>query len=316
MFGTVAIAAAIVTPVASASGAPATAITTTTAVATTTPASGVAPATAASGAASTANSQCRRSPVVYLVPHQDDEVLSMAASIRRMVGRSGAACVHLVLVTDGISSGARTSMARGWVPVGGSGVVRVSLTPAQFGAARDREFRAAAARLGVPAANVHLGLPKAPRVPALTPAASRQIVSAAIDRFGTRAGYTTMSDSDPLADHRNLGTALRQVGATRKVSSTSFLYPPYRMPAPRQLSPTVATNDADRIAIRQAAAEYGRYDPRAGRYGIGWVSVPQQFGGPALTLRFVSDGGQQWSPGPIRSPNVALYRGYVSYLHR
>lgn len=282
-------------------------------------AAGFAGATAVPSAGAAESVGCTRSPVVYLVPHQDDEMLSMAASIRRTIGRSGAACVHLVLVTTGESSGARTSLARGWQPVGRPRVVRASLTPAQFGAARDREFLAATRQLGVPAANVHLGLPRAPRIAdngSLTPAAARGFVGAAIDRFGTRAGYATMSDSDPQADHQRLGAALREVGKARQVSSVSFFYPPYRMPAPRRVTPTLAERTVDRVAIRRAADEYGRYDPRAGRYGIGFLSVPRQFGGPALRQRFVSTDGRVWSTTTIRRPNLALYSDYTSLLHR
>lgn len=67
------------------------------------PAAPAAPAVAARAQGATA--ACRRAPLVYLVPHQDDETLSMGASIRRAVSRSGPACVHLVLVTTGQSSG-------------------------------------------------------------------------------------------------------------------------------------------------------------------------------------------------------------------
>ena len=281
------------------------------------PAAPAAPAVAARAQGATA--ACRRAPLVYLVPHQDDETLSMGASIRRAVSRSGPACVHLVLVTTGQSSGARTVLARGVRSPSTGRVVRYRLTTAQFVAARDAEFRAAAARLGVPARNVHLGLPGAPRVAdsgsTLTPAVARKVVNTAVDRFGTKAGYATMSDSDPQTNHRTLGVALRSVGGARKVGSISFLYPPYQLPAPRRVVATVATG-ADRTALRNAGLEYGRFAPASGRYGVGWLSVPSAFGGPALNTWTVrADGGLRHA-GLYPAPKRALFNSYVSYLHR
>lgn len=276
-----------------------------------------APGAPAEAAGATAS--CRRAPLVYLVPHQDDETLSMGASIRRAVSRSGPACVHLVLVTTGQSSGARTVLARGVRSPSTGRVVRYRLTTAQFVAARDAEFRAAAARLGVPARNVHLGLPGAPRVAdsgsTLTNAVARKVVNTAVDRFGTRAGYATMSDSDPQANHRTLGAALRSVGKARKVGSVSFLYPPYQLPAPRRVVATVATG-ADRAALRNAGLEYGRFAPASGRYGVGWLSVPSAFGGAALNTWTVRADGRLRHAGRYPAPKRALFDSYTSYLHR
>ncbi len=272
----------------------------------------------ATGTALPGRSSACRSPLVYLVPHQDDEVLSMSASIRRTIARSGPGCVHVVLVTTGESSGARTTLARGF-RAGGHGITRVSLSRAQFGASRDKEFRASVARLGVPAANVHLGLPDAPRIAddgSLDAAAARRVVDAAIDRFGRAASYATMSDSDPQADHRRLGEALREAGTRRRVASATYFFPPYQLPAPRTLSPTTATSRADRDAITRAAREYGTYAPKSGRYGIGWLSVPGAFGGPALGVRMLTASGTLWQAPALRRPKSALLTDYTSYLHR
>ena len=269
--------------------------------------------------APTAATACRRAPVVYLVPHQDDEVLSMGASIRRSLNRSGQACVHVVLVTTGQSSGARGLMARGFKAAGQQRFTAFTLSKAQFAASRDAEFRAALAKLGMSSRNVHLGLPRAPRVAddgSLTPAVAERFVNAAIDQFGRGAGYATMSDSDPVYDHRTLGVALRKVGRARKVGSISFFYPPYQLPAPRRLSPTVASG-ADRTALRNAALEYGRFAPASRRYGIGWLSVSRQFGGPALQTRFMNaDRSATFGVRPMPAPKIPLMNGYTSLLHR
>lgn len=276
-----------------------------------------APAASAVPSTPTAPSLCQ-TPVVYLVPHQDDEVLSMSASIRRMVTRYGRSCVHLVLVTNGQSSGARTTLARGFQPVGHDRVEHVTLDPAQFAASRDAEFRGSAAQLGVPAGNVHFGLPGAPRLiddGTIGPATARRVVAAAIARFGTRAGYATMSDSDPQHDHRALGVALREVGTQRRVASMTFFYPPYQARPARALTATIAQSAADRGAIARAALEYGTYAPQRRRYGIGWLSVPGAFGGPALGVRIQLTDGRLWQPAALQAPKVALLRSYTSLVH-
>lgn len=280
---------------------------------------GTAPSVAATTTATTRGTATAcRAPIVYLVPHQDDELLSMAASIRRSLGRSGSACVHVVLVTTGQSSGARTLMARGFKAVGQQRFTQYALSRQRFGASRDAEFRAALGRLGVAPGNVHLGLARAPRVAddgSLTPAVAERFTGVTIATFGRGAGYATMSDSDPQSDHRTLGMALRKVGRQRGVASVSFFYPPYRLPSPRRLSPTVATG-ADRTAIRAAAMEYGKFAPAAGRYGIGWLSVAPQFGGSALGIRLINTQGVPRGVLPMRSPKTPLMDGYTSLLHR
>ncbi len=282
------------------------------------PVATAAPAAAPAAPSTPPDASLCRTPIVYLVPHQDDEVLSMSASIRRMITRYGRSCVHLVLVTNGQSSGARTTLARGFRPVGHDRVERVTLDPAQFAVSRDAEFRGSAAQLGVPAGNVHFGLPGAPRLiddGTIGPATARRVVAAAIARFGPRAGYATMSDSDPQHDHRALGVALREVGTQRRVSSLTFFYPPYQPRPERALTATVAQSSADRGAIARAAVEYGTYAPQRRRYGIGWLSVPGAFGGPALGVRIQLADGRLWQPPPLQAPKLALLRSYTSFLH-
>ena len=256
---------------------------------------------------------------VYLVPHQDDEVLSMAATIRHSVRDVGATNVHVVLMTTGQSASARGALARGVHPRRDTKtVVRRSLTPAQFAAARDAEFLAAVGRLGVPARNIHLSLPKWKRVAdgSVSARSATAFVNAALDRFGRNAAYNTMSDVDPSHDHRTLGRAMRAVAAQRKPARTTYHFPQYHLPAPRSLVRIAPRDNADRAAIRAAARQYGVVKPSANRWGIGWVSVAAAFGGEALDTWQVRPNGTVWKPKGVNAPNRALFDSLSSYTHR
>ncbi|MDQ0857818.1 PIG-L deacetylase family protein [Bacillus sp. V2I10] len=76
--------------------------------------------------------------VIYYVPHQDDELLSMGVGILNDVERGYE--VHLVLYTDGLASNVQHTL---------------NLTPEQFGKARDKEFIRSALALRVKPNNLH-----------------------------------------------------------------------------------------------------------------------------------------------------------------
>lgn len=233
---------------------------------------------------------------VYLSPHQDDEVLSMGAAIRRDVERFGPASVCVALFTTGQHSAVRSRFAApGFVPAGRSTPyvnATVAKSPTAFGKARDREFVAALRALGVPAANIHLdNLPGWKRVfdwndeehgDRIAGNAAR-FVDAAIRRFGARAAYATMSEHDPSADHRALGAALLE--RADRVRDVRLYYPQFQRSLLDPDVRLVAETARNPAAVRAAAAQYGLFEPAAGRYGIGWLSVSRAFGGGAFGVK-------------------------------
>lgn len=206
-------------------------------------------------------------PVVFLVPHADDETLTMGPAIERAVDE--AAHVVVVLVTDGRASAAREL---------------TGLSVEEFSAARDREFLAACAALGVAEEQVFL----AHCVDgALTPALARSVVATWTGLFPA-GRFRTTSWSDGHRDHAALGAALGELApATGEVR---FYVKPDEWSLPRE-RPALTSERATGRRYLAACDEYARVDPAAGRHGIGQASVPEVF-----ALRRASDESRWHGP--------------------
>lgn len=134
-------------------------------------------------------------PAIFFSPHQDDETLSMGASIVQHV-RSGREVI-VVLMCDG----------------SGSGVGKVYPSRDVFVAERDREFKAAVKALGAEA------VIRSDRVPDthLTVEWAKSVIEEYYEEYPD-ASFKTMSDKDRTnpesaeSDHYLLGQALRETG--------------------------------------------------------------------------------------------------------
>lgn len=285
--------------------------------------SGMASVDAPAVAAPVSATACRS---VFLVPHQDDEVLSMGPAIRARIERDGAGSVCVALFTTGERSAVRTKFAgRGFLPAGATSPYvnqAIARSPAAFGRARDREFSAALGRLGVRAGNIFMDrLPGWSRVPDWntgdrwdeTRRDADEFVDAAIARFGPSAHYATMSDADPSVDHQVLGRALRDRSAD--VRSVAFYFPQYQLSLkPAELAVTQESAKASGV-VKRAAGEYGLFKPAIGRYGIGWLSATRAFGGSAFGVKVWTLTGWR-AVGPfLGGPDRSLLSTLKSYRH-
>ncbi len=230
------------------------------------------PAAAESSAAAQAALAARPAnrEVIFYAPHPDDETLSMCVLIANhvLVGRK----VHVVLLTDGRTSAALAAVnarlaAEGLAP----------LTLAQFGAARVREFRAACARLGVAAANVHVA-----NITGLLTVANTTPVFRAYQARYPDAGHYTLTWTDPFGDHGSPGEALRRLHRTDPVAFFDTRWVVYRIHWREKvvlaLKPWWARpTPVIKARVVAAIAEYSVWKPAAGRYRIGFYSVVDQF---------------------------------------
>jgi len=193
-------------------------------------------------------------PVVFLVPHADDETLTTGPAIERAVDEGHH--VVVVLVTDGRASAARAA---------------TGLTVAEFSLARDREFLAACAALGVGEEQVFLAhCPDG----GLTPALAGSVVGTWTGIFPA-GRFATTSWTDGHRDHAALGAALRDL-APALAGEVRFYVKPDEWSAARD-RPALTVERATGTRYLAACDEYARVDPAAGRYGIGWASVPEVF---------------------------------------
>ena len=286
---------------------------------------------------------------LVLVPHQDDETLSMGAMIAEHVAVNGPETVGVVLFTTGESSGVRRVLREvGYVPAGGSRVERVALSRRQFVASRDAEFYAACTRLGVPHGNIFMpgftlteddgstfqrGSYTTGSIPRLARfrdgVADRTVqqrrFTAAVDVVLAWFGpvhVKTISDHDPSQDHRLLGAAVR--ASRRPTLSRRWYYPPYRVKDTPRSAPRMFPRDAGVYLpqVEAAGREYGVWAPTRGRFSVGWFSVGSVFGGPAeQVLRASSvtpptDDVRLCKPVlPVKPPETPLFGSGKTLLH-
>ena len=208
-------------------------------------------------------------PVVFVVPHQDDELLSMGAAIRANV-RAGRA-VEVFLVTDGAATGACRVLGLG---------------PAACSSARDVEFRRSVTRLGVPLANVHelIDPARGARFPdggldyaAAWRAYDVMAATVAARYPGARGvSWRSMSWTDNHPDHAVLGAVLRDRRAELGGDARFYLKDSQGNVAPAGTVGYVerVTTTIDVADVRNANLAYRQ--PQA-RYGIGYLSVRRAF---------------------------------------
>lgn len=246
-------------------------------------------------------------PIVFYIPHQDDELLWMWLVIIHhvLVGRR----VIIVLCSDGSTSAMRLAITgqepNGYWPTEWHWPDREGipdLSPTEFAWARDREFVAACRAMGVRREDIYLE--RDTRGPTLdVPQAKERILRFAAMFPG--AGHYTMwwGDTDPT--HKALGTALRQLATDMDPAKRLV---DCRWIVRRQQGPTAAgavqysvsaALRAQALAMaRCAVIEYRTWLPdlepdpelNRGRYAIGPHGVPADFeaveaGGPVWIVK-------------------------------
>ncbi|MEV1295767.1 PIG-L family deacetylase [Pseudonocardia sp. NPDC049635] len=200
--------------------------------------------------------------IVYAIPHQDDETLSMGASIRTHLDAGHE--VHLLLLSTGVNSGVRTQLG---------------LSRPRFTAARDDEFRRAAGALGVAPRRVHLSRPHVPDGALSVQAAQDAIEAWLAEHPGAwLKTYSHLSWPGRHADHSNTGQAAVNLLRSGVVDNLRLYVEPWQTTAFRAAHPgeRISQTRAPRPErLRGALDEYARVGP--GMYGIGYRSVRTAF---------------------------------------
>jgi LmbE family N-acetylglucosaminyl deacetylase len=230
-------------------------------------------------------------PIIFYTPHQDDETLFMGTVISHhaLADRE----VHVVCATDGSTSAIRDALngedTNGYWPAGQHYPGRENipyLDPAAFAAARDQELIDACALLGVTELHTDWAVPLADGG-TLTRGANISVAQAEALMLHFKglyptAGHYTMWWGDTDQNHKNLGTALRNLALTtdpaRLITDRKWLVRSGQTPAGSRLY-TLPTDKANTIngMVRSAVEPYAAWAPRAGRYAIGYHSVTPFF---------------------------------------
>lgn len=239
-------------------------------------------------------------PVLYFVPHQDDEILSLGIDIRNELSRGRK--VHIVLMTDGENSEARdllngeydreskfASLAGVKIKCGLHNVYHDArlegfqfnhLSFEQFSNLRTNEFQRALAALGVPKEDIHIESLHSANI---NKEGVEEIVKKYIAQY-PNADVRSLSWFDGHPTHSLIGQTIQSMEKSGVIQRyqvkfylSIFTDRFYSIQNPMEVQKVVLENDKDTTLLLNAANEYKKYDPRNGFYAIGYHSVSSQF---------------------------------------
>lgn len=219
-----------------------------------------------------------REIALYVVPHQDDEALTLGAAM--MADRAAGRRVYAIIVTDGKLDATRTT----------SITTLLGYTPSyrDFTAARDREFAAGVRLMG--------GIPIVPPFEARqpdgssTPSGIVALVKAVVPFRGSNVLLRATAPNDYHADHRNCGHAVTQLWQEGFGVDPRLFISGYKsglFPAGVTMTPMGSHGDLT-LALQ---APYRVTDVPNGWWGNGYRSVPAWF-----NYVLNNDGRSYWHP--------------------
>lgn len=196
------------------------------------------------------------SHVVFYVPHQDDDTLTMGVGI--MNHYYNGHNVHIVMLTDGAASAVRKS---------------TGLSTLGFTAARNKEFAHAMGAIGITPDRIAYSNLK----DGATTVSQIESVMLEYEAKYPGAKHKTYSYTDSHVDHRNAGQALRNLTKRGKITDARF-YVRRGTTAPPGISlATEVFHEKYRPFLMAASASYNIRNEVNGFYGIGHRSVRESF---------------------------------------
>ncbi len=203
---------------------------------------------------------------VFYSPHPDDEVLSLGPAIIHALSSSKE--VHVVLLSKGKASKAIHTVNERLEAEG-----HPTISVEEFGEARVDEFKAAVDALGVSASNVTiLDLPDGE--------ISKDAVTEIILQKNTLHDtviHHVMSEQDPHSDHAVTGQALQGLIDEANVHYGKFYFPVQEHKNFSFDNKVKLLNKNQKARMAVGLGAYEKWDPAAGSYSIGKISVPDYF---------------------------------------
>lgn len=232
--------------------------------------------------------------VVYFTPHADDEVLTFSVPILNDI-RAGKK-VYLILMSAGEASKViHTLNGNNGIVCPWHKVVHNPLTEeyldgvfdaTKLGQARIQEFYRSAAMLGIPKERVQINLVK----DGLFTEESVNPILKMYTRLFPNAEFKSMSHVDAHPDHALVGRLIDEMYQYKVISKKQTNFVSIYTARHNELEPTATPipivpgynlrlkdSISDLPKLQAALDVYKEWDPRSGRYGIGYHSVPTQF---------------------------------------
>ena len=215
--------------------------------------------------------------ILYFIPHQDDELLTMGIDICSSTKKGYN--VHVILCTDGRKDITLSTLQNQQKCTFHDEPHIYKLTENEFIQARDTEFINSCLLLGVPQQNIHI--PSDRGIDAsLEIATAETIIQRYLHLYGKNSAVHTIhfnTGNMQHKDHKTLGQAAYNLWQKGLIHKVKFFKEPYCNPDNgvnficRQASPEIASH------IYDAIRNYQYWAPAAGRYAVGYHSVTQLF---------------------------------------
>ena len=220
---------------------------------------------------------CGRNTVLYFVPHQDDELLSMGLDICMAVAKGND--VHVILCTDGAKSKIRKVLSTNKECSVHRGKHSYDLDEEKFSRARDAEFAESCVALGVLPANIHI-LPLRATDGMLDTGFAETVIMRYLAMFGARATVGAIycgNDETQHKDHKALGTAVQNLWQRKIIKKVRFFAEPYGQIDKNLGFIAKSAPKKFRAKLLKAIQAYCLWQPEKGRYAVGAHSVMTQF---------------------------------------
>lgn len=236
-------------------------------------------------------------PMVFFVPHQDDEYLTFGLAILRA---SQTHDVHVVLCTDGSLDDTRNQLGSGkrcYLPELGKGRRihfgrhRYDISIQEFIGIRDEEFRTGCELLGVRPNNVHIA-PNRAVDGSLSPDLASDIIRDYLSTLPEAVVCTEVPIDCPLYDpnapgysdvyHHALGNGARMLFESGQITELVYYADPYYLQLFKDAAPHIdfkalVPNQTELGALRKAAKAYRRWRPSRRQFAVAWHSASPLF---------------------------------------
>ncbi len=218
--------------------------------------------------------------IIYFVPHQDDELLTMGIDIASCVEEGYE--VFIVLCTDGSRSRIRELLNDKSRCEKCKSTHNFSLSVEEFVKARDREFFACCAALGVKNENILFDR-KRITDSCLTEEKAKALIKKHLELLGKNCTVKTIYPNDAAIqhhDHRTLGLAAKELKDEGVIERLELMEEPYvatKVSHKKEDEPRIIKADGNiSLKIKNAVSQYSLFNPEIGRFAIGYHSVTRE----------------------------------------